>query len=280
MVQHILVDYSSGYSVYINYRSGGGYKMINPRVKTVSSTSNVDFRNTSNGYYDMIIMVQNTLVSQSINITDTEGNSITEEPIVLNNSAKIILKDIKIGSISFSDTNSYNIIISYTVKTELSGIPYIDIDYSTGNIEVSGTTTKLSTYQNTFTALSITENPVPPGKLWKIKSIAMQFVASATATYKFKIANIPPTNITNSNFAAYSIFDVSVDVTEGDIYSILLSEYATTQASTEDSSIYLSSQRLYHALYIDTTYLGLFLQSDEPTNTTYYTIEYEEVNII
>ena len=79
--------------------------MQNPKVKTVNSTSTVTFRNTSGSYYDMIISVQNQTIDQSINITDTQGNLITENPIVLTVPAKVILKDVQVGTISFSDAN-------------------------------------------------------------------------------------------------------------------------------------------------------------------------------
>ena len=108
--------------------------MQNPKVKTVNSTSTVTFRNTSGSYYDMIISVQNQTIDQSINITDTEGNLVTENPIVLTVPAKVILKDVQVGTITFSDSNSYSIIISYLVKESASGIPYIDVDYQNGYI--------------------------------------------------------------------------------------------------------------------------------------------------
>ena len=108
--------------------------MQNPKVKTVNSTSTVTFRNTSGSDYDMIISVQNQTIDQSISITDTQGNLITEHPIVLTVPAKVIVKDVQVGTITFSDTNSYSIIISYLVKESANGIPYMDIDYQNGYI--------------------------------------------------------------------------------------------------------------------------------------------------
>jgi hypothetical protein len=107
---------------------------IPTKIKTVSSTSKVDFQNISNSYYDMIISIQYSPVNQSINFVDTEGNQINDQPIVLTQSCKIILKDIQLGSISFSDPYIYSILISYSVKRESQGIPYIDFDFATANV--------------------------------------------------------------------------------------------------------------------------------------------------
>ena len=85
---------------------------LNPKIKITASTSIINFMNISNSYYDMIISIQNSAVNQSVTMKDTEGNDITEQPVVLTTSVKIILKDVKIGSILFYDTTSYNIIIS------------------------------------------------------------------------------------------------------------------------------------------------------------------------
>ncbi|MHB8303967.1 MAG: hypothetical protein ACYDC6_14230 [Acidobacteriaceae bacterium] len=109
------------------------------KIKTVASTSKVDFQNISHSYYDMIISIQSSTINQTITMVDTEGINITEQPIVLTRSLKIIMKDQKIGSISFSDPNSYTIIISYSIKREAAGIPFIDFDYSTANTSVSHT---------------------------------------------------------------------------------------------------------------------------------------------
>ena len=125
--------------------------MQNPKVKTVNSTSTVTFRNTSGSYYDMIISVQNQTIDQSISITDTQGNLITENPIVLTVPVKVILKDVQLGTITFSDSNSYSIIISYLVKESANGIPYVDIDYQNGYIYTQETGTPSVLTEN-FTA--------------------------------------------------------------------------------------------------------------------------------
>lgn len=249
------------------------------KVKTVSSTSDVDFRNTSNGYYDMIIMIQNTLVSQTINITDVEGNLITEQPMILTNSGKIIIKDIKIGSISFSDTNSYNIIISYIIKSEPSGIPYIDIDYSTGNISVADSALSLKSVSSSFVNSILYSLPVPSGKIWKIRSIAMEYKASVTQTNYWEISIIPPTALADYN-SVYALLLPTIDATEGDIYSLLLSTSSPDQSSSKlVNTTYQSRYILYKEIEVNSNY-SVYMESGEPTNNTDFTIEYEEVNTI
>jgi hypothetical protein len=155
--------------------------MENVKIKSVSSTGTVDFRNTSKSYYDMIIMIQNSVVNQTITIKDTQGNEITEQPINIVKSAKIILKDIKIGSITFADSNTYSVVISYSVKLESSGIPYIDIDYQTGYQTTSQYSVPI-VLNTSFPVNAYLSIGPPKGQAWKIKYITMSWTAGATAT--------------------------------------------------------------------------------------------------
>lgn len=256
---------------------------LTTKIKTVNSTSTVTFTNISGSYYDMIINIQSTTINQSIIIKDTEGNDITEQPIVLTRSVKIILKDQKIGYISFADTNSYTIIISYSVKREASGIPYIDFDYSTSNV-YSQNIKKPATYQQTFTK-DTTITPIPSGKMWKIKSIAMAFKSSTTETNYIAISIIPPNNfvgpstdlVTATN--VYTILFDGVSVTSGDIYSVLLSTITINKSSFLNGNVYTTLQILPTEIELFSGY-GVFLQSDEPANVTSYTIEYTEEDAI
>ena len=214
--------------------------MINPRVKTVSSTSSVDFRNTSGAYYDMIISVQNQAINQSINITDTEGNLITEQPVVLTTSVKIILKDVKIGSILFSDTNSYNIIISYIVKREASGIPYIDFDYSTGNQNINSTRKIYDFYSyssGSFNSTTFTASDfVPNGYIAHILGIFFEWGAGTTNSSTHIGLELNVNNLGNPYLIGYT----TMDITDGDLYNCAIGESITSNTPIASSGIVLN----------------------------------------
>ena len=253
------------------------------KIKTVASTSKVDFQNVSRSFYDMIIMIQNPSVDQTINFVDIEGNQINDQPIILSQSCKIILKNQQIGSLTFSDSNIYNIIISYSVRRESLGIPYIDIDYASANVFTQNLK-KPSTYQNTFKDYVLI-SPVPAGKAWKIKSIAMLFEASATQTDYLAVAIIPPNNI-NGQYGlvandenTYQIYADSLAATSGDDYSLLLSTITQNQAVSLQGGTHTIASLLPSEIEVFENY-GIYLQTTELTNLTYYTIEYTEENAI
>ena len=254
--------------------------MINPRVKTVSSTSSVDFRNTSGAYYDMIISVQNQTIDQSINITDTEGNLITEQPIALTVPAKVILKDVKIGTISFSDSNSYNIIISYIVKEVSTEIPYINIDYQNGYI-YSQETGEPKLISTTFTADTYYTVSPPAGKKWILRSIIMSWTAAATQTDYPQIQIYPTEVSSNSQTIAegsLNILYTSLSVTEGDVYVISAAKYIQSMSNVSLHGIEATQQPVQGGfeLYPNET-LSLFVELETATATAY--ISYIEVNL-
>ena len=214
--------------------------MINPRVKTVSSTSSVDFRNTYGAFYDMIISVQNQAIDQSINITDTEGNLITEQPVVLTTSVKIILKDVKIGSILFSDTNSYNIIISYIVKREASGIPYIDFDYSTGNQNINSIRKIYDFYSYSSGSFNSTtfaaSDFVPNGYIAHILGIFFEWSAGTTNSSTHIGLELNVNNLGNQYLIGYT----TMDITDGDLYNCAIGESITSNTPIASSGIVLN----------------------------------------
>lgn len=254
--------------------------MINPRVKTVSSTSSVDFRNTSGAYYDMIISVQNQTIDQSINITDTEGNLITEQPIVLTVPAKVILKDVKVGTLSFSDSNAYNIIISYIVKDVSSGIPYVDIDYQNGYIysQEVGSPNVINT---TFTADTYYTVSPPAGKKWILRSIVLTWTAAATQTDYPQIQIYPneiSSNSSNVSEGSLNLLYTSLSVTEGDIYVVSAAKYIQSMSNVSIHGIEATQQPVSGGfeLYPNET-LSLFVELETATATAY--ISYIEVNL-
>ena len=247
--------------------------MINPRVKTVSSTSSVDFRNTSGAYYDMIISVQNQTIDQSINITDTEGNLITEQPIVLTVPAKVILKDCKVGTLSFSDSNAYNIIISYIVKDVSSGIPYVDIDYQNGYI-YSQETGEPSV--QSFTGNDFTMSP-PAGKKWILRSILMEWTAAATQSDYPQVEIIPTAAYTYRGMAL-NLYYNDLSVTEGDNYIVDLAKYVSSRSNQLINGSYVTDVTVTGGfeLYPNerlAAYIG-----DETASVTIY-VSYIEVNL-
>lgn len=250
--------------------------MINPRVKTVSSTSTVEFRNTSGAYYDMIISIQNQTIDQSITITDTEGNSITENPIVLSVPAKIIVKDTKVGTITFSDTNSYNVIISYVVKENATGIPYVDIDYQNGYTysQETGTPVVKSVSFKGDDGTSLTP---PTGKKWILRSITLSWEAAATQSDYPRI-NIEPTTFTGNLLFSLNLYYSSLSVTSGDDYIIDLAKYVQSRSSSLISVPYVSEETVTGGFELyDTETLNLIIGSETATVSGY--ISYIEVNL-
>ena len=251
--------------------------MINPRVKTVSSTSSVDFRNTSGAFYDMIISIQNQTINQSITILDTEGNEITEQPIVLTVPAKVILKDVKIGSISFSDSNSYSVIISYVVKESSSGIPYIDIDYQNGYIYVQETGIPNLVTDSFVGSTGYTTGP-PSGKKWILRSLILQWKAAATTTDYPQIQIFPSS--TSSQFAhvALNLYFDSLAVTENDDYIVDLSKYVQSRSSQEIEGAYVSEYAVPSGFEIYSNETLKAYVNGESADVTFY-LSYIEVNL-
>ena len=251
--------------------------MINPRVKTVSSTSSVDFRNTSGAYYDMIISVQNQTIDQSINITDTEGNLITEQPITLTVPAKVILKDVKIGTLSFSDSNSYNIIISYIVKDVSSGIPYVDIDYQNGYIysQETGVPTVLT---KTFVGDVAYEISAPSGKKWILRSLTLTWQAAATQTDYPQIQIYPKGLSDTVQSGALNLLYTSLDVTEGYTYIVDLAKYVQSRSNQAIYSLNVTEQEIPSGFELYSTETLSLVIGEETANIT-LDISYIEVNL-
>ena len=248
--------------------------MQNPKVKTVNSTSTVTFRNTSGSYYDMIISVQNQTIDQSISITDTQGNLITENPIVLTVPAKVILKDVQIGTITFSDANSYSIIISYLVKESANGIPYVDIDYQNGYIytQETGEPTLI-----TKTGDELSFSP-PANKKWILRSIMITWTAAATQTDNIEVSIIP----TSLPGPGLDLLYTALDVTANDNYSVDLAEYVQTMSSTEityvGGSTYVTLQTVPGGFELySNEILSTYVQNETATITV--SVSYIEVNL-
>ena len=252
--------------------------MQNPKVKTVSSTSTVTFRNTSGSYYDMIISVQNQTISQSISITDTQGNLITENPIVLTVPAKVILKDVQVGTITFSDTNSYSIIISYLVKESANGIPYVDIDYQNGYIYTQETGTPSVLTENFKADDGYTISP-PSGKKWILRSLAVIWTAGATQT-DYPQVQIYPSSTINAQFVVglLNLYFGSLSVTAGDPYALDLAPYVQSRSSTLVNYPYTTEQAVPNGFELyDTETLKVYIGEEGTTATLY--LSYIEVNL-
>ena len=249
--------------------------MQNPKVKTVSSTATVTFRNTSGSYYDMIISVQNQTIDQSISITDTQGNLITENPIVLTVPAKVILKDVQVGTISFSDANSYSIIISYLVKESANGIPYVDIDYQNGYIYTQETGAPTETTVS-FTASTGHAFVPPTGKKWILRSLVIFWQAAATQTDYPQVQIYPEKTIAG----VLNLYYGSLSVTAGDDYALDLARYVQSRTSTliTNTNTYLTEQTVPGSFELyDNETLNVFIAGETATATLY--LSYIEVNL-
>ena len=212
-----------------------------PKIKVANSTSTVDFMNTSNSFYDMIITIQNKNVAQTMYIYDTEGNAITEQAVVIDNSVKIILKDIKIGKITFTDINVYSIIISYVTKREAKGIPYIDFDYSTGLVSLSGSQKIIAEYiipsWENGTDYTVSDIGIPMGYSGRLLVGSASFTAGTTATSSVFVSIYMPYISPNNGYA-------SVSLTEGDIYSIYFGEEVSPTLGLASGNINLRTYPL------------------------------------
>ena len=257
--------------------------MINPRVKTTDSSSTVTFRNTSGSYYDMIISVQNKTVNQTITIQDTEGNLITENDIVLLIPAKVILKDVQLGSITFDDSNSYNITISYVVKESATGIPYIDLDYQNGYTYTQNIETP-TVYGSVVTASTVISLSPPPGTKWLIHSILMYWEAGATQTDIVAGQIVPQTGsgIAQPYLQASDLFAYeSLSVTANDLYVVSLGEFLqslTGKSITIGTDTYNVNQYVIpKAFYLsDNETLNVSIAS-ESSKAQFY-VQYTEVS--
>ena len=254
--------------------------MQNPKVKTVSSTSTVTFRNTSGSYYDMIISVQNQTISQSISITDTQGNLITENPIVLTVPAKVILKDVQVGTISFSDANSYSIIISYLVKESANGIPYVDIDYQNGYIYTQETGAP-ATMTQSFVADESSSITPPSGKKWILRSLTLTWTAAATTT-DYPRVQIYPVDIISSGdqTSVLNLYAASLSVTADDNYILDLAGYVQSRTNQQlgPYPYYVTEQTVSSGFELyDTEALVVGIGEETATATLY--LSYIEVNL-
>jgi hypothetical protein len=192
--------------------------MINQvKIKVADSTSTVNFNNTSHAYYDMIITIQNVPISQSVSIYDVEGNIINDKPLTFNYPVKIILKDVPLGSISFQDVNVYSVILSYVIKSQPKGIPYIDFIIETSihppiPINSSYYTEFTSDISIDFSTLLANAGITDENSIISIQSIGYSYTSSTTGTYtNYLQVNSSTTSITIDNFNS--------SVTSGDGYS-------------------------------------------------------------
>ena len=236
---------------------------LNPKIKITASTSIVNFMNISNSYYDMIISIQNSAVNQSVTMKDTEGNDITEQPVVLTTSVKIILKDVKIGSILFSDTNSYNIIISYIVKREASGIPYIDFDYSTGNQNINSTRKIYDFYSYSSGSFNSTtfaaSDFVPNGYIAHILGIFFEWSAGTTNS----TTEIGLYLQVNSSAKSFLVGYTNMNITSGDTYACAIGESIATNTPASGTGYALSGLININNLILNSTSTFSFLNSVE-----------------
>jgi hypothetical protein len=186
------------------------------KIKVTDSTSIVPFNNTSNAFYDMIITIQNISISQTISIYDVEGNLINDKPLYFDYPVKIIIKDVPIGSISFEDVNVYDVILSYVIKSQPEGIPYIDFITETSihpPIPVNSfyNTTFTSSIFIDFSTLLENAGVTNINSVISIQSIYYFYTASATGSYGNLLqVNYPDGLITIDNFSS--------SVTSGETY--------------------------------------------------------------
>lgn len=253
--------------------------MFNPKVKTTSSTSTVSFRNTEKSYYDMIISIQNQTINQSISITDTEGNNVTENPIVLTVPAKVILKDVQVGTITFSDSNSYNVIISYIVKTTVSGIPYIDIDYQSGFIYTQETGTPVTQKIISSGTLYPTFTLTPAsGKKWIIRSLSVIWTAASTGSDYPQIQILPSISGSVDTSTGLFLFYDTISTTANDDYIIALSEYVESMTNNDINNLYYWQQNVNSKFEVyDSEELYIYIKGETNPATLY--ISYIEVNV-
>jgi len=208
------------------------------KIKVTPSTSTVNFNNTSHAYYDMIITIQNISISQAINIYDVEGNIINDKPLTFNYPIKIILKNVALGSISFSDINVYDVILSYVIKSNSEGIPYIDFDNETSVHPVTSTGA-VYIPENGFTGnitidystLLANANITNPYSLILIQSIYYSYTSSTTGTYTNMIGIVYSLQSGSIYSFEPSGEDISAlidsfntSVTSGDLYAVNLSQ--------------------------------------------------------
>jgi hypothetical protein len=253
--------------------------MVNQvKIKVADSTSTVPFNNTANAYYDMIITVQNISISQTINIYDVEGNLINDIPLAFYYPIKIVLKDVPLGSITFEDVNVYNVIISYVIKSNPDGIPYIDFDNET-SVHAAITTVN-SEYQASiyppvridYLTLLDNADATNTNSVISIKSIYYQYNASVTGTYDNIIGIYDGfyTNLTDF---------FSVSVTSGNTYNVSINQsvyqYGTVQSNgvTGTSEGYILVPLPSPIVLMNGYYL--FINDGETTNETEIDISYE-----
>jgi len=242
------------------------------KIKVTPSTSTINFNNTSHAYYDMIITIQNISISQAINIYDVEGNIINDKPLTFNYPIKIILKNVALGSISFSDINVYDVILSYVIKSNPEGVPYIDFITETSvhpTIPVNSFYQTEFSLQTTidFSTLLANAGITNKNSIISIQSIVYYYTASATNSYENTLAVLN----TGTNTAAY-IDNFNTSVTSGDVWVF------TFNSSIYEFQTITGSNQVLIPLpnpIIISNGQGLYILSDEDTNITTVLISYQ-----
>jgi hypothetical protein len=174
--------------------------------------------------------------------------------------------------------------IGYWSITNTSSPNSLPVSVEGGNITVSRTlrTPNILTYSST--AGYYNGNPVPAGKVWKIKSVLMSFTASASATFTY-ILSIYPTSAGNVGSVQYAIDVASPSLSSGNpsnyMWTILGAgnrSATNSLASLISSSVLTGFQQVFppFELFPNET---IYIQSSEGTNTTTYTIQYVEESI-
>jgi hypothetical protein len=242
------------------------------KIKVTDSTSTVPFNNTAHAFYDMIIAIQNVSVSQTISIYDVEGNLINDKPLTFGYPVKIILKDVPLGSISFEDVNVYSVILSYVIKSNPGGIPYIDFINETSvhpsistNSEYSGTFTGSTTIN--YSTLLANAGVTDTDSVILIKSIYYSYTSSATGTYD----NI--LGIYEGFFTKLTDF-FSVSVTTGDVYDISINQSVYQYSTGQSDGIQNILIPLPSPIILRDGH-DLSINDGETTNVTEIVISYE-----
>lgn len=262
------------------------------KIKVTPSTSTVNFNNTAHAFYDMIITVQSISISQTINIYDVEGNLINDKPLYFNYPIKIILKDVALGSISFSDVNNYNVILSYVIKSSPEGITYIDFInetsvhpvISTGAVYIpeNGFTGNITIDYSTLLSNANVTNPY---SLILIQAIYYSYTSSTTGTY----TNMIGIDYSNYSGSIYSfeptgegtfpglIGSFNTSVTSGDLYAVNLNQ-SIYQSGT---GVYNNRNYTLFPLPVPIAIVNgesLFIVDGESTNTSTLIISYQVIS--
>jgi hypothetical protein len=210
--------------------------------------------------------------------TGTTGNAIR---IALPSSANYINSHYWNGSYWDSSDNG---LIGYWQITNTTSPNSLPVTVEGGNITVSRTLRTPNVFSTSSSNGHYVGSPVPSGKVWKIKSVLLTYTASDSATYYY-ILSIYPTSMGSAGSWKYAIDDVSASVTSGDEYAYLWTTLGSgNRAPTNAISTNISAgwyggfQQVFSPfeLYPNET---IYIQSDEGSNSTTYTIQYTEESI-